>query len=436
MEMLFKLLAEHVYLILFISLILEFACLPLPGETMMLLAGIMAYGGHASYLGMIIASALGTIIGMQFSYEVGRRLGTKAIDKYGTYIGLTPYRMTKASEFFNKYGNIVIIIAYYLPGVRHILGYFSGITKVNAKRFHIYSTFGGLLWVGTFITLGYVLGPSAKHAFNLMHKYGTIAFLYALVVLFGYLIYSKLGKRDALIYIKRQVKFLVVPFILIVFYVIWEFVRMPRVEPKFVTTLLFKVAIILLIIVVFYYMRVTLKHHTSKKLLVIVDYQKDFVDGALALDGAKELEDVIVAKIEEYKKAGQDFMFTKDTHYTNYLNTREGRHIPVEHCIIDTEGHGLYGKVAKYEKDAKKVFEKTSFGSLELAKYISRSDYEEVEFCGVVSNICVLSNIIMTQTLNEKAEIKVDLKATKGMDDEIDATLKKYLEQLTVNVEE
>ena len=103
MEMLFKLLTEHVYLILFISMILEFAALPLPGETMMLLAGIMAYGGHASYLGMILASALGTIIGMQLSYEVGRRLGVKAIEKYGSYIGLTPYRMTKASEFFNKY---------------------------------------------------------------------------------------------------------------------------------------------------------------------------------------------------------------------------------------------------------------------------------------------------------------------------------------------
>ena len=106
MEMLFKLLAEHVYLILFISMILEFAALPLPGETMMLLAGIMAYGGHASYLGMILASALGTITGMQLSYEVGRRLGVKAIEKYGSYVGLTPYRMTKASEFFNKYGRM------------------------------------------------------------------------------------------------------------------------------------------------------------------------------------------------------------------------------------------------------------------------------------------------------------------------------------------
>ncbi|MGX7111817.1 isochorismatase family protein [Gemella cuniculi] len=434
MEMLFKLLAEHVYLILFISLILEFAALPLPGETMMLFAGIMAYGGHASYIGMIIASALGTIIGMQFSYEVGRRLGTKAIDKYGGYVGLTPYRMTKASEFFNKYGNIVIIIAYYLPGVRHILGYFSGITKVDAKRFHLYSTFGGILWVGTFITLGYVLGPSAHRVFHLMHKYGTLAVIIGLVGLFVYLIYKKLGKKDFSIYFKKQLKFLSVPFILAIIIFIYKLITVPRIHPKFVSTLIFYVSIMLLIIVVFYYIRITLKNNTSKKALVVVDYQKDFVDGSLGLKDAEKIEHIISKKIEEYLKNDQDVIFTKDTHYTNYLSTREGKYIPVEHCIVDTSGHKLYGKIAEYEKDAKKIFTKTSFASIGLAKYISRSDYEEVEFCGLVSNICVLSNIVMVQNFNEKVEIKLDLNATKGMDSEIDNSLKKYLEQLTVNI--
>ena len=190
MDMLFKLLAEHVYIILFVSLILEFAALPLPGETMMVVAGIMAYSAHGSYIGMIIASALGTVIGMQFSYEVGRRLGTKVVDKYGMYIGLTPYRMMKAAEFFNKFGNIVIVIAYFLPGVRHILGYFSGVSRIDAKRFHIYSTLGGVFWVIVFITLGYVLGPSAHHVFHLMHKYGTMIFILGIAVLFVYLIYK------------------------------------------------------------------------------------------------------------------------------------------------------------------------------------------------------------------------------------------------------
>ena len=76
------------------------------------------------------------------------------------------------------------------------------------------------------------------------------------------------------------------------------------------------------------------------------------------------------------------------------------------------------------------------FGSIDLAKFISRSDYKEVEFCGLVSNICVLSNIIMTQTYNEKVEITVDLNATKGLSEEVNSSFKTYLQNLTVNVKE
>ena len=436
MDMLFKLLAEHVYIILFVSLILEFAALPLPGETMMVVAGIMAYNGHGNYVGMIIASALGTVIGMQFSYEVGRRLGTKVVDKYGMYIGLTPYRMMKAAEFFNKFGNIVIVIAYFLPGVRHILGYFSGISRIDAKRFHIYSTLGGVFWVIVFITLGYVLGPSAHHAFHLMHKYGTMIFILGIAVLFIYLIYKKLGAKDFSTYFKKNIKYIVV-LLLVEAAVLVKFVVLdPKAHPKFKSEVIFYCLAFLAFVAFLAYLRVTLKHDTTEKLLVVVDYQKDFVDGALGFGTADQLDQVIANKIDEYIKAGQDVIFTKDTHYTNYLTTREGKHLPVEHCIIDSEGHKLYGKVASYEKYAKKVFNKTSFGSRDLAKFISRSDYKEVEFCGLVSNICVLSNIIMTQTYNEKVEIVVDLNATKGLSEEVNSSFKTYLQNLTVNVKE
>ena len=436
MEMLFKLLTEHVYVILFISLILEFAALPLPGETMMVVAGVMAYNGHGSYVGMIIASALGTVIGMQFSYEIGRRLGTKAIDKYGVYIGLTPYRMTKAAEFFNKFGNIVIVIAYFLPGVRHILGYFSGISRIDAKKFHIYSTIGGVFWVVVFITLGYVLGPSAPHAFKLLHKYGTMLFILAIAALFIYLIYKKLGAKDFAVYFRKRMKYLLV-LLLIDAAVLVKFVVLDEItNPKFKSEITFYCLGFLALVAFLLYLRVMLKHDTTDKLLVVVDYQKDFVDGALGFETAEQLDQVIANKIDEYLKAGQDVIFTKDTHYTNYLTTREGKHLPIEHCIIDSEGHNLYGKVAGYEKQAKKVFNKTSFGSIDLAKFISRSDYKEVEFCGLVSNICVLSNIIMTQTYNEKVEITVDLNATKGLSEEVNSSFKTYLQNLTVNVKE
>ena len=434
MEMLFKLLTEHVYVILFLSLILEFAALPLPGETMMVVAGVMAYNNHGSYLGMIIASALGTVIGMQFSYEVGRRLGTKAVDKYGMYIGLTPYRMTKAAEFFNKFGNIVIVIAYFLPGVRHILGYFSGISRIDAKKFHIYSTIGGVFWVVVFITLGYVLGPSAPHAFKLLHKYGTMLFILAIAALFIYLIYKKLGAKDFAVYFRKRMKYLLV-LLLIDAAILVKFVVLDEItNPKFKSDIIFYCLGFLAFVAFLLYLRVLLKHDTTEKLLVVVDYQKDFVDGALGFETAEQLDQVIAYKIEEYLKAGQDVIFTKDTHYTNYLTTREGKHLPIEHCIIDSEGHNLYGKVAGYEKQAKKVFNKTSFGSIDLAKFISRSDYKEVEFCGLVSNICVLSNIIMTQTYNEKVEITVDLNATKGLSEEVNSSFKTYLQNLTVNI--
>ena len=436
MEMLFKLLAEHVYIILFVSLILEFAALPLPGETMMVVAGIMAYNNHGSYIGMIVASALGTVLGMQFSYEVGRRLGTRAVDKYGSYIGLTPYRMTKAADFFNRFGNIVIVIAYFLPGVRHILGYFSGISRINAKRFHVYSTVGGILWVVVFITLGYVLGPSAPHAFKLLHKYGTMLFIVAIAALFIYLIFKKLGAKDFAVFFKKRIKYIVV-LLIVEAAVLMKFVVLDeRAHPKFKSDIIFYCLGFLAFVAFLLYLRVTLKHDTSEKLLVVVDYQKDFVDGALGFETADQLDKVIANKIDEYLKAGQDVIFTKDTHYTNYLSTREGKHLPIEHCIIDSEGHKLYGKVASYEKYAKKVFNKTSFGSIDLAKFISRSDYKEVEFCGLVSNICVLSNIIMTQTYNEKVEITVDLNATKGLSEEVNSTFKTYLQNLTVNVKE
>ena len=436
MEMLFKLLAEHVYIILFVSLILEFAALPLPGETMMVVAGIMAYNNHGSYIGMIVASALGTVLGMQLSYEVGRRLGTKAVDKYGSYIGLTPYRMTKAAEFFNRFGNIVIVIAYFLPGVRHILGYFSGISRINAKRFHVYSTVGGILWVVVFITLGYVLGPSAPHAFKLLHKYGTMLFIVAIAALFIYLIFKKLGAKDFAVFFKKRIKYIVV-LLIVEAAVLMKFVVLDeRAHPKFKSVIIFYCLGFLAFVAFLLYLRVTLKHDTSEKLLVVVDYQKDFVDGALGFETADQLDKVIANKIDEYLKAGQDVIFTKDTHYTNYLSTREGKHLPIEHCIIDSEGHNLYGDVANYESYAKRVFNKTSFGSIDLAHYISRSDYKEVEFCGLVSNICVLSNIIMTQTYNEKVEITVDLNATKGLSEEVNSTFKTYLQNLTVNVKE
>lgn len=160
-----------------------------------------------------------------------------------------------------------------------------------------------------------------------------------------------------------------------------------------------------------------------KKLLIVVDYQNDFVDGALGFENANKLDDVISVKIKNYKQENNDVIFTFDTHYDDYMQTEEGANLPVKHCIKGTKGHELYGKVnSLFDPNLDFYFEKPTFPSLELAYYLKDKQYNEVEVCGLVSNICVLSNVVMVKSALPNAKIIVDKKAT----DSFDKTLNDY----------
>lgn len=156
-----------------------------------------------------------------------------------------------------------------------------------------------------------------------------------------------------------------------------------------------------------------------KKVLVVVDYQIDFVNGTLGFAGAEALEPKIVDKIEQYLKDGQDILFTYDTHSENYLDTKEGENLPVVHCVKGTPGYELYGAVAKYKEKAKEIFEKPTFGSLELAEFLREQQYNSVELVGLVSNICVLSNAVLAKAALPEADIVVDNNCTDAGDKEI-----------------
>ena len=153
-----------------------------------------------------------------------------------------------------------------------------------------------------------------------------------------------------------------------------------------------------------------------KKLLVVVDYQNDFVNGALGFSGAERLENGIAAKIEEYKN--DEIIYTLDTHYENYADTQEGRNLPVPHCIKGTEGHALYGKIQKL-LEGRKCFEKSTFPSLELGKYLEGKNYDVIELCGLVSSICVISNAIIAKAACPEAQIIVDSALTASADNEL-----------------
>ena len=134
-----------------------------------------------------------------------------------------------------------------------------------------------------------------------------------------------------------------------------------------------------------------------KKLLIVVDYQNDFVSGSLGFEAAKRIEDAVCEKIRAYQAAGDDVVYTLDTHGPSYADTQEGRKLPVAHCLRGTPGWELYGKAADLLRGCP-AFEKPVFGSADLFDWLRGRKYGSIELCGVVSNICVLSNAVLART--------------------------------------
>lgn len=150
-----------------------------------------------------------------------------------------------------------------------------------------------------------------------------------------------------------------------------------------------------------------------KKLLVVVDYQNDFVCGTLGFAGAESYEKPILAAIESTLAKGGYVLFTRDTHPEQYLQTREGHHLPVPHCIEGSEGHSLYGGLRRYEASPPArtaLLDKPTFGSPDIgpkAHQLCGADPDEITLCGLVTDICVLANAILLHSWFPHSVIRV-----------------------------
>ena len=173
-----------------------------------------------------------------------------------------------------------------------------------------------------------------------------------------------------------------------------------------------------------------------KKLLVVVDYQNDFVDGALGFEGAEDIEDEIVKLIDEFEKNNDFVAFTLDTHERDYLCTTEGKNLPTEHCIKGTDGWKIRERLEDYMK-RHPVFEKHTFGSLDLGNYIRGISVliDEVYLVGLVSNICVISNAIIAKSaLDKNGKVFVVKNATASFDEDMQQKGFDILENLHIKV--
>lgn len=155
-----------------------------------------------------------------------------------------------------------------------------------------------------------------------------------------------------------------------------------------------------------------------KRVLVVVDYQNDFVDGSLGFLQSENIAPKIYDLAARAVRNKDLIIFTKDTHDENYLSSREGKFLPVKHCIKGTNGHRLFGKLADFEEVISPnvvIAEKDTFGCEKLCDIIEEAfsgEPDVIEFCGVVTNICVLSNAVLCQTRFKNARIAVHEDAT------------------------
>ncbi|OVE69128.1 membrane-associated protein [Clostridium diolis] len=191
MDHVIELFNHYGYIAVLISLVLELIAFPLPGEALMTYCGYVVYMNKMRYLLSIIVATSGAIIGITISYFIGRALEIRLIEKYGSYIHLNKNRMDKISTWYQKYGGILLIVAYFIPGIRHITGYFSGITKVSYKKFAVSAYLGALIWTTTFISLGKVLGANWNRYNEISKWYLLIAVLIAILLILIYISYKE-----------------------------------------------------------------------------------------------------------------------------------------------------------------------------------------------------------------------------------------------------
>lgn len=145
-----------------------------------------------------------------------------------------------------------------------------------------------------------------------------------------------------------------------------------------------------------------------KKTLIVVDMQNDFIDGALGTKEALGIVENVKKKITQYVDNGDEVIFTRDTHQENYLETNEGKHLPVEHCIEGTNGWAIADGL---EVDNAIYINKKSFGFTDWREY----NLEEVELVGLCTDICVVSNALIIKALYPEIKVSVDSKCCAGV---------------------
>lgn len=174
-------------------------------------------------------------------------------------------------------------------------------------------------------------------------------------------------------------------------------------------------------------------------ILIVVDMQNDFVSGALGTQEAFDIVPYVVGRVVEGIDRGEEILFTRDTHGPDYLDTQEGKHLPVPHCIRGTEGWEIIPQLQP-DTMGRTIVDKPTFGSRALGEELVRLNETEpvrkITLIGVCTDICVLSNALLAKAFLPEAEIVVEANCCAGVTPEAHRTALAALGPCQITVKE
>jgi membrane protein DedA with SNARE-associated domain len=193
MDVVFHWIATYGYGFIFLALMLGVVGLPIPDETLLVYCGYLISTGHMQPLPAWLCSVAGSWCGITLSYTIGRTLGLGVVHKFGKYLHITQARMDQVHSWFDRIGHWALFVGYYIAGLRHFTAIVAGTSQLPFRSFAAYAWPGGLLWVTTFLTLGYYLGENWQRVFETIHHY---LLYFSIAVLAAGLCYYLLKRRN------------------------------------------------------------------------------------------------------------------------------------------------------------------------------------------------------------------------------------------------
>jgi membrane protein DedA with SNARE-associated domain len=169
--------------------------LPVPEETLMVIAGIFMSKGQLNIPLTVLACYAGSMAGITMSYFLGRTAGTFFIKKYGRWVGISESKLHYAHNWFSRYGKWSLFFGYFIPGVRHLTGLTAGMTHLKYKQFALFAYLGAIIWVSTFLSVGYFLHSYWRCIFLTVEARLEQIILLLIFILLCYFFFHKMKKK-------------------------------------------------------------------------------------------------------------------------------------------------------------------------------------------------------------------------------------------------